>query len=101
MAALKVGTRVKLVRPRDPEFYGLEGVIVEVGFWPKGTRCVDEKSGSMTTTQADAEYIVSWNGRLRRSYASHWRIEPIIYDGNQVVSWEECLWQPEEETVTQ
>lgn len=90
MATFFVGQRVRLVRPRKPCHQGLEGRIAEMGFWPKGSPARD----SCTGTICDADCVVNFD-RDGLMYCNTHRLEPIVPEGMQPVSWSECLWQPE------
>jgi hypothetical protein len=91
MSAFKIGQRVRLARPLKPEFLGQEGVITDFDSAPKGTM-----PGTGRRLTIDCNCGVAWD---KNDGAVSWQhtdqLEPILYDGNQLVEWSECLWQPE------
>ena len=98
MAIFKVGQRVKLVRPVEPENYGIEGTIIAFENWPKGT--ISSVTGTPFTMDVDC--VVLWDTVFylnREGSAQHTsQLEPIQdqddkskYDGNEVIDWDECI----------
>ena len=83
MSRFYVGQRVRIVGTNKPVMaahFGKEGVIVSAcPVYPASW----DVSGALFA--ADGVQC-SW------AEAS---LEPILYDGNQLVQWSECLWQPE------
>jgi len=81
MAAFRIGQRVRIVR-------------VEIDFWALG------KEATVACHESNGKLGILVDG-FRSPHPSGectvWpdQIEPIQYDGNQLVSWSECLWQPE------
>jgi len=80
MSAFRVGQRVRIVRvskPVNSHLVGLEARIAEL-------------MPAVSGASLDCHHLAKegWFILLEN-------LEPILYDGNQLVSWEECLWQPE------
>lgn len=72
---------------------GAEGTIKRFQWLPAGTVGPDGVPYTF-----DIDVIVDFDNYGRR--ASHTsRLEPIHPERNQVISWSECLWQPEKEEV--
>ena len=83
MSRFYVGQRVRLVyvsKPENKHLVGMECSIVSVSTFIDGTPGL----GLSITPLAKSGWLAE----------PEW-VEPILYDGNQLVSWEECLWQPE------
>lgn len=77
-----IGTRVRVVKSAFPSHVGKEGRIVGV----------DPDDPRRAVYLLD---IIGCDGE-RGWWCRHESVEPITkYDGNQVVEWSECLWQPE------
>jgi hypothetical protein len=90
MAAFYVGQRVRIVRVKSyPEVLGREAVIT--GFVSDAWDGEREYAGWQLDFKV--QKIKSVAPALYVARPSD--IEPILYDGNQLVSWSECLWQPE------
>lgn len=91
MSAFYVGQRVRLVRPTRGE-YGQTGTIVDFLCVPAGTLTRD-----FIETSIDCDCLVYWDdysdGIPACQHTS--QLEPIVDDGRKVVSWSDCLWQPE------
>jgi hypothetical protein len=81
VSAFYVGQRVRVVRVYTPTTarVGWEGVVNELG-------CFDKR---------DRPAIgVTINGDPDWCFPADF-LEPIVDDGRKVVSWSDCLWQPE------
>lgn len=97
MSKFFVGQRVKKVRGRVN--VGFTGVVVALGFFPKGP----SSPGFHRADDCDirVRFDTDWRNKEGATLpASHpafglaSQYEPA-YDGNEVVSWESCLWMPE------
>lgn len=92
MATFYVGQRVRIKWSRNwPELDGTEGVIVG------RETCTDQDTGKILEWEVAPD---AWGDSLEpggfRSFAPNSdQLEPIQYDGNKVIKWSECLWQPE------
>lgn len=87
-----VSQRVRLVRPCQPKNMGLEGRIVAIGPFRRGDHTHDNWAAS-----EDCDCEVLWDTETIPACCDYHRIEPILPEGMQPVSWESCLWQPEGE----
>jgi len=85
MTTFYVGQRVRLARPQHPRHMGMTGTVSAI---------FPERQGF--------SYIVNCeiipdgplvSGAVPETHTD--RLEPILYDGNQLVSWSECAWKPE------
>lgn len=88
MATFKAGQRVRIKFCFNPQIYGDSA-------GKEGTVTGHIKS---THGMANAVFIDGWpelrpNGD-RRAFLDE-QLELIQYDGNKIVEWSECLWQPE------
>lgn len=85
MSRFYVGQRVRIVHSFDGRYVGSETTITAlnvVAYTPSGTADVGHEID-----------IRSWDGQ--RYVARPGWLAPIVDPGRQVVSWSECLWQPE------
>lgn len=80
MATFKVGQRVACARPMLPKNKGMEGIFLAY---------VD-----------DVICEVDWRGQWHSNIALVNQLEPIIPEGMQPCTWEECLWQPAKNVVS-
>lgn len=92
MKRLYVGCRVRLKFFWDgrPVSSGFTGRIISFGFWPKG----HQPDGGFLGFDADCR--VRWDDGNRREFTNADRLEPIVDDLNQVITWAdmEGLWTP-------
>ena len=93
MSRFYVGQRVRLVKPFNPDSYGLTGTIKFFRHTPKGTLCMNG------VTPIDGDCVVLYDGKSRPSLEHTSRIEPIT-DSYDKVEWSECLWRPTQGDVT-
>lgn len=88
MALYKMGQRVKVESPEHFCHDGkrkaifAEGIIVGIGAF---TSKINNKS---------YEYKVEIAAAKQRIYANSSVLHPVKYDGNKIVGWETCLWNP-------
>lgn len=106
MAKFYVGQRVRIKWSEGwPELAGQEGVLVPVPvgeFDCVGLR-VANPDGNPWACAPDCwgSSLAPYPGRGERyGFAECFgpspdQIEPILYDGNQLVRWDACLWQPQ------
>lgn len=90
MATFRVGQRVRIVRVKyriDSLYIGQTGTIVD----HDGKPASDGKYYPI-----DVLMDVPVRKDRARYCAESWELEPIQPEGNSVVAWSECLWQPEE-----
>jgi hypothetical protein len=83
----RVGQRVKIARPADGVNSGAEGVIISLGQpagWARPANCLVSFDKEISTLY----------GPMRDGGIDLDRLEPIMPEGNKVVSWSECLWMP-------
>lgn len=91
MAAFQVGQRVRIVdcfTDGARHLIGLETVIDDMGM-------ISSPGGS----------VFGYGVAAGRTSMEHWgftadQLEPIQYDGNALVAWESCVWQPSREVET-
>lgn len=85
MTTFYVGQRVKIVDATRSKFLiGTETTVTALNVTAKG------EHGPYVGTRTSA---INMDGIC--FIAKEGWLEPIQYDGNKAVSWEECLWQPE------
>ena len=92
MARFYVGQRVRVLWKRTgPSPPGVEGRVVEIGYWPAGTLA---KNGA--AYQYGGQCFVDI-GTENLGLFLFDQLEPIQDPGRQVISWEEMadLWTPE------
>lgn len=85
MAKFYVGQRVRCVHSETGKHQGKEGVVINTNF--SGPRTCGDFITNGLRVQLPCQSLPV--------LSDSWRWEPILYDGNQLVSLEECLWQPE------
>ena len=88
----RVGQRVKVVKSplgNGSEFLGRECIISSMKRYEKGTPC---RKGPPLPVDTDCILLFPDGDE---SNAAFWQLEPIIPEGQKVVSWSECLWMPE------
>lgn len=88
----EVGDRVRIVRSiYSPERVGTETVVVALipaqGWWEAVVRGLIQLGEEVCMLDIPVE--PNYSGYA----APHAWLEPV-YDGNDLVSWSECLWQP-------
>lgn len=92
MRKFKVGDRVRIVHAvRSPERVGTETEVVALERaqeWWEAVVCGDIQLGE-EVCMLDIPVEPKYSGYA----APHAWLEPV-YDGNSLVSWSECLWQP-------
>jgi hypothetical protein len=91
MATFRVGQRVRLVKVSNNArgILGAECVITELDAKGRDKEGVFYIGHRLNKRNASGRWIIAPAG---------W-IEPIQPEGNKVVNWEDCLWQPTKETV--
>lgn len=108
MAKFKIGQRVKKVRGSSN--IGITGVVVglycmEPGSYPNGTPFWENINARLLrSSDVQIKMDQSWKSTSGShtyeaatvSYGNSEEWEPIIPDGSAPSTWEECLWQPEE-----
>jgi len=87
MATFRVGQRVKLVRPCFKENYGNTGTIIK--------QFPDRPVGFGYLINCDVRWDALRPGYLSFTHTS--QLEPIVDDGRQVITWDACVWRPEEQ----
>lgn len=93
MGRFYVGQRVRIINcQRYMSYKGKEAVVIEYINVKKGTICSNGFPLLM-----DVSYIIECEDNRTFSVAD-WHLEPIT-DSYDIVTWEECLWQPSPETV--
>ena len=83
MSALRVGARARFARANSEEGRRHIGEVVTLIE-------ADVYSGNLERF----DWAVR-NERGEQGCVNAWQLDPILYDGNQLVSWSECAWQPE------
>jgi hypothetical protein len=97
MSRFYVGQRVRIKwSNRWPELAGREGQIVGAGGPTLGPYAgkpgwVVRPAGWFSACSPTPDD----DGGFSRFCPIEAQLEPILYDGNQLVSWDACLWQPE------
>jgi hypothetical protein len=99
MTTFHVGQRVRIRWCEVPELIGGEAIIEAIEAWA----AFDPPVLEGRVRVGEAAYVLRpdlWrsstspiSGHRFALRAQH--IEPILYDGNKVVEWSECLWRPE------
>ena len=83
MSALRVGMRARVRWSLHfPKFEGRE--------------CVITAGPCVFYSPSRQAFYEGWDTDLGPDFGpTSDQLEPILYDGNQLVEWSECLWQPE------
>ena len=85
MSALRVGTRVRIVRAYHPEHLGLETRIRAFG---------DFRGRYNNTFLLMSIELEARDSKGRHLCANPEQLEPILPEGAAPAKWEECVWQP-------
>lgn len=98
MATFRVGQRVRLIAVRkvgEEHRIGKQGTIRSIGTYGPG-ETIEVKNGVRMYTHRGCDCTVKWDNSSRPFTAvKFWQLEPVQPEGNKVVEWSECLWQPE------
>lgn len=92
MAVFRVGQRVRIIY--RGKMYMREGTVTKVAH----ANFIQGGSGTGYFVDVDGYGSVDHDNGLLIGYEAH-ELEPL-YDGHQTVSWESCLWKPNEENVS-
>jgi hypothetical protein len=88
MAKFYVGQRVRIVAT-DTKHAGRETVITKAGVLVEGNSAWPSYLGYEVAIPCTVNPDYRW------CVFEPQDLEPILYDGNQLVSWDACLWQPQ------
>ncbi len=91
MPTFRIGTKVKLARPANAVTASWEGHILDLRIIAKGTQT------PFGPLPFDCNSTVEWNnGMITVQHTD--QLEPILYDGSKVATWDTCVWRPSKET---
>lgn len=82
-----IGQRVKLVRPINPKYQGIEGTIESFEEWSAGTFCRDG-----LILPIDTDCVVQWDDFPNARNQAKWQLEPIQPSGWEKITWDQCEW---------
>ena len=91
MATFRVGQRVRVVGPQNTKYLNTEAVVVQLGFWEKGSIASDG-----TKRPTECHYAIDTFDHKRWTVSSY-QIEPLQHDGNTAITWDACCWRPHTE----